>query len=1172
MKKITTRLPHKFQQLTKAVALICALGQAPAVWADQSYSYTYDEKGNVLTVDGPRVDVQDITTHTYNLDGTRATTTNALGHVTRYNAYDGAGRLISVTDPNGITTEFTYHVRGWLETVTVRHPTNSSLNAKTTYTYDAVGQLTRVTLPNGMATNYEYTDARQLKAVFNDLGERIEYELDAAGNRKKENIKNATGLIQYNLSRTFDELSRVMDITGNNGQNVKTTYDVNDNPRTQTNAKSHTTEQQYDALDRVKKVIDPNLKETAYTYDAQGNIQTVTDARGNVTRYDYDGLGNLKTLTSPDTGITQFTYDEAGNLKTRVDARGVETRYSYDALNRVTAVVYPASPTENVTFTYDNTANGNAGKGYLTGIQDPSGSSQLQYNYLGQLIQKNYTIMGVAYAQSYSYDLAGLLKQFTYPSGRKIIYARNSLGQITGITTQASGSTTTQTLMSNGQYLPYGPLQSMTLANGIRQSNEYDADYRLKNIYNQGPFAVLDQIFGYDEVDNLTSLTVPTNAGHSQSFSYDKLGRLETANNATYGNISFKYDDVGNRLEKLLTLGANTTKETYNNDPLSNRLNSVSSSINGGAATVRNFTYDQAGNPLTGVYNSLSTTLDYNDANRQEQMYIGSKPQVTLHNALGQRTSKAVMDKGINRIEHYHYDQSGQLIAVTNAAGAVLSEHVFFDGMPIAANLLTDTPLGVTLVSNDKIPNAGDAVVYTGIPQGGNGKIFEYRFRIKNTAGTWTTVRDWSGSDSYSWSVPTILGSYSVEVTARNQGSTASITTAATVNVVAPLAQTTKLSSSQLAPGASYTLTTTSTGGMLATAYQHRVRIKGPSTNNQYVVLRDWNSNNTFTAAMPTPLGAYTFEVCVLQYGTNANLACIYQGATVTTTPVTSLASQSASTKQVGTGWTLSTASNAGTPVLDWFVVHTDQLGTARALTNSAGKMVWRWFTQPFGEGAANTDVDGDGRSVTFNLRFPGQYFDWDTRLHYNYFRNYDVSTGRYIESDPIGLEGGINTYAYVGGNPLSFFDYLGLKPGDTFASPDDAAIDAGAYARTFRNQGMEYGGWIYRKGNCYTYNFQKGRQSKLDPKTLGKARPKLPIAIWHTHPNTGNPFEYRNEENFSGNHYAPGDGGDRGTSATEGVGIYLNTPRGKNLYYNYSDQPPERELQNKTPENCECK
>lgn len=89
--------------------------------------------------------------------------------------------------------------------------------------------------------------------------------------------------------------------------------------------------------------------------------------------------------------------------------------------------------------------------------------------------------------------------------------------------------------------------------------------------------------------------------------------------------------------------------------------------------------------------------------------------------------------------------------------------------------------------------------------------------------------------------------------------------------------------------------------------------------------------------------------------------------------------------------------------------------------------MVWRWFSQPFGEGVVNSDVDADGRSVTFNLRFPGQYFDWDTKLHYNYFRNYDVTTGKYIESDPIGLEGGINTYGYALQNPVKNSDFLGL-------------------------------------------------------------------------------------------------------------------------------------------------
>ena len=62
-----------------------------------------------------------------------------------------------------------------------------------------------------------------------------------------------------------------------------------------------------------------------------------------------------------------------------------------------------------------------------------------------------------------------------------------------------------------------------------------------------------------------------------------------------------------------------------------------------------------------------------------------------------------------------------------------------------------------------------------------------------------------------------------------------------------------------------------------------------------------------------------------------------------------------------------------------------------------------------------------------FNLRFPGQYYDVETGKHYNYFRDYDSSVGRYIESDPIGLKGGLNTYGYVRGSPLNLVDRRGL-------------------------------------------------------------------------------------------------------------------------------------------------
>ncbi|WP_256578228.1 RHS repeat-associated core domain-containing protein, partial [Pseudomonas sp. PIC25] len=76
--------------------------------------------------------------------------------------------------------------------------------------------------------------------------------------------------------------------------------------------------------------------------------------------------------------------------------------------------------------------------------------------------------------------------------------------------------------------------------------------------------------------------------------------------------------------------------------------------------------------------------------------------------------------------------------------------------------------------------------------------------------------------------------------------------------------------------------------------------------------------------------------------------------------------------------------------------------------------------------GPANPDVDGDGIATDIPLRFPGQLYDAHSALHYNYFRDYDPETGRYVESDPIGLEGGINTYGYVGSNPLRYIDPTG--------------------------------------------------------------------------------------------------------------------------------------------------
>jgi RHS repeat-associated protein len=112
--------------------------------------------------------------------------------------------------------------------------------------------------------------------------------------------------------------------------------------------------------------------------------------------------------------------------------------------------------------------------------------------------------------------------------------------------------------------------------------------------------------------------------------------------------------------------------------------------------------------------------------------------------------------------------------------------------------------------------------------------------------------------------------------------------------------------------------------------------------------------------------------------------------------------------------------STSGLPPIAYY--HTDHLGTPKALTDQAQQLVWWGEYEPFGKVNITTE------QVTNNLRFPGQYFDAETELHYNYFRDYDPRIGRYVESDPIGLDGGLNTYGYTQNNPINFSDPQGLK------------------------------------------------------------------------------------------------------------------------------------------------
>ena len=109
------------------------------------------------------------------------------------------------------------------------------------------------------------------------------------------------------------------------------------------------------------------------------------------------------------------------------------------------------------------------------------------------------------------------------------------------------------------------------------------------------------------------------------------------------------------------------------------------------------------------------------------------------------------------------------------------------------------------------------------------------------------------------------------------------------------------------------------------------------------------------------------------------------------------------------------------------FYVHTDQLNAPREVARpSDNAQMWTWFSDPFGTDAANANPAGAG-TFAYDLRFPGQVFDGQAGLHYNYARDYDPGTGRCSTSDPIGMRGGVNTYAYVLGRPIQYIDPYGL-------------------------------------------------------------------------------------------------------------------------------------------------
>lgn len=590
-----------------------------------TWGYTYNTFGQVLTVDGPRTDVSDITRYAYNAtDGTLLSITNALGHNNRFTAYDGNSRPLTLVDPNGLVTTFAYDERG-------RRKSTNVGGIVTSYTYDGLGHLMCLKRPDTGSLGYSYDAAGRLKKVVDDCISgffgSIAYTYDPQGNLLKEEVTAGDPLSMTIGGRThsyvYDQQNRVKQSIGALNQTTDFIYDNNGNLTQMVDPLNQVTDWDYDALDRPKAMTDANGAITQAAYNKDDRLASLSDARGNVTRHAYDGLGNLTTVVSPDTGSTRMIYDGAGNLLSRPDANGWQVNYSYDALNRVTQIRYSGIAPTN--FVYDQGTNG---IGRLTRMTDSSGSTAWTYDQLGHVTQRIQEVGAMPLAVRYAYDsTTGQLASITYPSGR-VVKLNYLFEKIAGLSVNApisNGLLIPVSSIAVNAYQPFGLPLSWGDSIHYTNSRTADEDGRL-NAYTLGDRL---RTINYDAASRISAYT-DSNAAFSQGFGYDGVGRLtQFIGGSTIE--SYGYDSVGNRVS--FSAGSSNAI-SYAYSPASNLLLDFTN----GAQQVFKYKYDPLGNVTYDAFNQYT----YDGQNRLTQAQVGQQLYAYWRNDLGQRVAKSL--------------------------------------------------------------------------------------------------------------------------------------------------------------------------------------------------------------------------------------------------------------------------------------------------------------------------------------------------------------------------------------------------------------------------------------------------------------------------------------------------------------------------------------------------
>jgi RHS repeat-associated protein len=691
----------------------------------------YDDLGNVVQTQDPLLHT---TSFDYSESWTTATggstcapasgstrafvakTTNSLLQTSSAKFYSCSSLIASVTDPNSQTTSYAYDL--FRRPLTETRPDGGT----TTWTYnDTALIVTRaVAIGNGVSP-------RTTQSLFDGLGRVKQAQLtsDPQGTDFTDTTYDALGCVAtvsnpyrstsdptYGISTTqYDALSRLTKIIPPDGtasaNNVTTAY--TGNCTTATDQAGKTRKSCSDVLGRLTQLFEDPVGlnyETDYAYDALNNLLTVSQKGGSTnsanwrTRtFTYNSLSQLLTATNPESGTTTYSYDNDGNVQTKVapapnqtGSATVTTTFAYDQLHRVTQKSFSDS-TPVVKYGYDAVSPSGCtppaltianGIGRHTSLCDAAGSEAWSYDSMGRPLTDARATNSVTKSTAYTYNLDGSLATLTYASGRTISYGYNAAARpLSAVDTANSINYATA-----AAYAPTGALASLTNGASILSTSYYNN--RLQpcriSVKNSGtaPASCTDVVnvgnvldFNYNfsvataNNGNVTAITNNRDTARSQSFTYDALNRLATAQtNATFATGStkcwseqFSYDPWANFLS-ITGSGSPYTGCTQEG------LNTTATTKN----QISGFCYDAAGNLLAqSAPPCPSPTYTYN-AENQMTLTAG----VTyIYDGDGKRVQKS-------NGKLYWYGMASDPITETDLAGNNPDEYVFFGGKRIA--------------------------------------------------------------------------------------------------------------------------------------------------------------------------------------------------------------------------------------------------------------------------------------------------------------------------------------------------------------------------------------------------------------------------------------------------------------------------------------------------------